>query len=96
MRLTDVTLRKALESNPRLMRSLIELCIRPASNLQIQTAKYLINKCKGLKRLGDMECWKISTEELRDLNQELEKVNSKCVLTILSFPPKKENKSLIL
>jgi hypothetical protein len=93
--LNDRNLIRALKNNSHLLNTLREVSLRPAPLLSKTTAVFLIKRAKKLKRLGDMESWNVSTEEIKQLNEMLDETNSKCVLTVLSFPPEKNHRYLI-
>jgi len=85
--LSDWNVQYSLFLNQSLLKSLVEVSIRPASRLTESTVNFMIERCPKLLRLGDMESWDVSADTLKDLNKNLDEVNSKCVLTVLSFPP---------
>jgi hypothetical protein len=93
--LNDKNVIKALKENSHLFKTLVEVSLRPAPLLSKRTAVFLIKRAKKLKRLGDMESWNVSTEEIKQLNEMLDQANSKCILTVLSFPPEKKHRYLI-
>lgn len=86
--INDTSVQEALTSNVSLRNNVEEFCIRPGPKLSTLTVIYLLKNCPQLLRLGDMESWKVSPEQIRNLNVVMDQTNSKCILTVLSFPPK--------
>jgi len=86
-RLTDAVLAKCLEVNPTLCHTFKEFEVRPCA-LTVKSLDLLLKKCPNIRRIGDLESWDVSFEEMKQVNQQLERVNSSCLLTVMSFPPK--------
>ncbi|OXA47124.1 hypothetical protein Fcan01_18394 [Folsomia candida] len=92
--LTDATLAQALSANPTLLTTLVEVCISPGRDLHPCSARFLLQRAPKLKRLGDIESWRVTLAEMKQLGEEMDKANSKCILTVLSFPPKEKHQYL--
>lgn len=84
--LTDLTLKNCLSTNPKLTRSIEEITLRPAE-LTLVSLRALVQSCPNLKRIGDLESWKITTDEIADFNRYLDSIRSQCVLSVMNFPP---------
>jgi len=84
--LSHPVLLELVDQNPRLWLSLREFLIRPTQLTKVSVLK-LTEKCPQLTRIGDLECWDVSTEEIQELNHTLYHSKSQCRLVVLSFPP---------
>lgn len=95
-KLTDSSLEKSLQENKSLAMNLETFTIRP-TGLTVNALKCLVKTCPNIKRIGDLESWDITSEQITEFNAYLDSVGSQCVLTIMNFPPAnpEENQQLV-
>lgn len=84
--LTDISLEKSLQQNKSLAKNLETFTIRP-TGLTVNALKYLIKTCPNIRRIGDLESWAVTPEQITEFNSYLDSAGSQCVLTIMNFPP---------
>lgn len=83
---TDSVLLDLVTENPTLWPQVQELIIRP-TDLTKESVRKLTTVCPQMTRLGDLECWDVTAEEIKELNDWLYHSRSQCSLVVLSFPP---------